>query len=88
MCKIEEVKSYRINDKLYPTKEAAVSAALSDIADVLKKNHASNPLPGIIQHADDLVYLLTEYRALNPLPSAPKERFSADQTTLSDEGID
>jgi hypothetical protein len=73
MCKIEEVKSYQIFGKLHGTREAAVQAGLTEVADTLKKNHANNLLGGLQANADDLVYLLTEWRSLHPLPSAPAE---------------
>lgn len=81
MCLIEEVTSYQIFGKLHANKEHAINAGIMEIADNLKRNHSNIPA-GLIQNAEDLIYLLTEYRKIHPLPSAPAKPDEKEAWTL------
>ncbi len=69
MCKIEEVKGYRLGGKLYDTPSAAVNAGLLDIASDIQRNHSNAVLPGLRKHRAALLYLLAEDEKHNPNPA-------------------
>lgn len=78
MC-IEKVESWGYGGKLYPSEQEAVITALTDIATRLIKDHATNPLDGLVKHRDQLVPLLARHAELFPTPT-PTEVTSGNGT--------
>lgn len=70
MCKIEEVPGFRLNGRLHETREAAITAGLTEIASDIQRQHASNVLTGLLAHKDALIYLLTEHSQTNDTPKS------------------
>jgi hypothetical protein len=62
MC-IQEVKAWAFAGKHYDTEQAAVWAAIDEIARRTVKDHSNNPGRGLIE-SDDLPELLIRYRTL------------------------
>lgn len=63
MC-ITKVESYRYGDKHYNTELEAIDAALESVGCRIVKDHAHNPIKGILEHADKLTPLLIRREAL------------------------
>lgn len=70
---ITSVPAWPYGRKLFWTEFDAVKAHLADIADDIKRNHSSDPLTGMVQHAADLAPLLLRYADLEGSESIPAE---------------
>lgn len=63
MC-ITKVESFDFAGKLYPTELEAVTAALTEIATSIVKQHSAHPLQGLLHHGEELPNLLRRYSDL------------------------
>lgn len=81
MCIIEEVKSYQLFGKLYPTREAALNSGLIEIGTQIKRDHSNDPIKGVLQHRDALLFLLAEHQKLEKaLPDKAQEGPAAGES--------
>lgn len=71
MC-ITKVESFDFAGKLYPTELDAISAALTEIATSIVKQHSAHPLQGLMEHAEKLPGLLMRHQQLTN-PDTPTE---------------
>lgn len=60
MC-IAKVESYQYAGKLYTTELDAVKAALSEIGSRIIKEHAGNPIDGLLKYGADITPLRNRY---------------------------
>lgn len=70
---IKPVPAFDFAGKLYIDERKAIEAALTEIATQIVKQHATAPITGITNHADDLIELLVRRRALISTDQASEE---------------
>jgi hypothetical protein len=63
MC-IKKVESFEYKGELYTTEDAALKAAILALSAILMKNWSNAMERGLVEHSDELIYLLKRNKEL------------------------